>query len=269
MADKSGNDYDHALISNFQFRRSGNGYTMRFYNHILTLALSLTFLLYAHLPANAKNLLTNGGFDSTNPPLSGWKYNYEDTGNSNWKNNHLYVALTNIPGAREHALDLRANKGLLWGGSTPLLLGSGTGEGQGIMVDSDPVPVEPNGKYRLTVSARSTGCNARIFAEGYRWRPGIKPHAKPKLAELRKCYRFPLVNFQGGTPGTRSDVTENWKRASLEFPEGKMSPLAKESFDKVLFLVVHIIAIDLYNVNVPDDELFHLYVDDVVLERLN
>lgn len=230
---------------------------MRSYNYILLLALSAMFLLSAHRLAGAKNLLVNGGFDSTNPPLAGWKYNYEDTGNSNWTSNHLYVAITNIPGAEKYALDLRANKYLLWE------------LGQGIMVDSYPVPVEPNGKYRLTASARSTGCNARIFVEGYRWRPGIKPHPAPKLAELRKCYRFPLINFKGGTPGTKSNVTETWTRASYTFPEGKMTPLGKQSFDKIQFLVVHIIAIDLYNVDVPDDKFFNLYVDDVVLERLN
>ena len=243
---------------------------MRPNNYAVLFAILIIFLSNGHhLPAGAKNLLTNGGFDCTNPPFAGWKYNYVDTGNSNWTNNHLYVSLTNIPGAQEYALDLCANKGLLWGGSQPLIRGIGTGEGQGIMVDSDPVPVEPNGKYRLTVSARSTGCNARIFAEGYRWRPGIKPHAKPRLAELRKCYRFPLINFKGETPGKFSFVGETWKRASYTFPEGKMTPLGKESFDKVQFLVVHIIAMDLYDLNVPEDKLFHLYVDDVVLERLN
>lgn len=231
--------------------------SMQSNNYMIALALSAMLLLNAYPSAAAKNLLVNGGFDSTNPPLAGWKYNYEDTGNSNWTNNHLYVAITNIPGAQKYALDLRANKSLLWT------------IGQGIMVDSDPVPVEPNGKYRLTVSARSTGCNARIFVEGYRWRPGIKPHPKPKLAELRKCYRFPLINFKGGTPGRMSYVGETWTRASLSFPEGKLTPLAKESFDKIQFLSVHIIAIDLYDSNVPEDEFFHLYVDDVVLERLN
>ena len=230
---------------------------MRPKNHAVFLVILGMFLSNAHFSAGAKNLITNGGFDSTNPPLSGWKYNYEDTGNSNWTSNHAYVAITNIQGAQGYALDLRANKTLLWS------------IGQGIMVDSDPVPVEPNGKYRLTVSARSTGCNARIFVEGYRWRPGIKPHSKPRLAELRKCYRFPLVNFKGETPGKKSFVGETWKRASQDFPEGKMTPLGKESFDKVQFLVVHIIAIDLYDTSVPDDEFFHLYVDDVVVERLN
>jgi len=230
---------------------------MRFHNYAALFALSIMFLLKANLPADARNLLVNSGFDNTNPPLSGWKYNYEDTGNKNWADNHLYVALTNIPGAKEYALDLSANKSILWT------------IGQGIMVDSDPVPVQPNGKYRLTASARSTGCNARIFVEGYRWRPGIKPHPDPKLAELRKCYRFPLINFKGGTPGTMSCVDETWKRASITFPDGKLTPLAKENFDKILFLVVHIIAIDLYDLNVPEDKFFHLYVDDVVLERLN
>ena len=47
-----------------------------------------------------------------------------------------------------------------------------------------------------------------------------------------------------------------------------MTPLGKESFDKVQFLVVHIIALG-WNGDVPEDKVFYLYVDDVVLERVN
>lgn len=246
---------------------------MRMHNYVVLFAFIVMSLLETSLLAGTKNLLVNGGFDSTNPPLAGWKYNYEDTGNEHWAANHLYVSLTNIPGAEKYALDLCANKGLLWGGHKPLILGVGEGAGQGVMVDSDPVPIEPKGKYRFSASARSTGCNARILVEGYRWRPGIKPHSNPKLAELRKCYRFPVLKFRVLPPeekeGNMSYVDESWKSASQTFPDSNLTPLAKESFDKIQFLVVHIIAIDLYNAHVPEDKFFHLYVDDVVLERLN
>lgn len=226
-------------------------------SHRLAAALCALTLLCSGGSLRGVNLVVNGSFDNTNSPLFGWKYNYEDTGNSNYSNNHHYVSVTNFESGKSQVLDLRANWSLLWK------------VGQGVMVDSDPIPVAPNGRFKLTVSARSTGCNARIFVEGYRWRPGIKPHPKPKLEELRKCYRFPLINFEGGTPGTMSMVGETWKRASQIFPEGKMTKLGKESFDRVQFLVVHIIAIDLYNPNVPPEDWFHLYVDDVVVERLN
>ena len=219
----------------------------------LFLILSI-FLFNACPPAGAKNLLVNGGFDSTNPPFAGWKYNYETYDNSWWKDNHLFVALTNIPGAQNYALDLHADN---------FRLGN-----QGAFVDSYPVPMELNGKYRLTASARSTGCDARIMVEGYRWKPGIKPHPNPKLEELRKCYKFHVLNLRGGTPGIMSGVSKTWQRGSITFPEDKLAPLARENVNKVQFMVVHIIALG-WDSSVPDDYFFYLYVDDVVLEQLN
>jgi len=158
-------------------------------------------------------------------------------------------------GAKNHVLDIRANEYLLW------ILG------QGVMVDSDPIPVAPGGRYKLTISAKTTGCDCRILVEGYRWRPGIKPHANPKLKEVRKCYRFAQVYFGPEKAGTMGGIREaqGWTTASQTFPDVKITKLAMESFNKVQFLVVHIIAIN----GGKDPEWVHLYVDDVELERIN
>ncbi|MBI2438119.1 MAG: hypothetical protein HYV36_04820, partial [Lentisphaerae bacterium] len=192
---------------------------------------------------------------ATNEFLFGWKYNYEDTGNSLLAKNHEYVTVTDED-AREHVLDLRANDALL---NLP---------GQGVLVDSYPIPVTPGGRYKLTVTAKTTGADCRILAEGYRWRPGVKPHANPRLAELRKCYKFAQVFFNPEKAGTMGGInpSQGWVTAAQTFPEEHMSKLAQETFSRVQFLVVHIIAI---GGSCPPDGWVHLYVDDVKLERIN
>ena len=203
------------------------------------------------------NLVVNGHFSDTNEFLRGWKYNYEDTGNELFAANHTYVSVTN-EGSKQHVLSLRANDALI-----------GI---QGVQVDSDPIPVAPGGRYKLTVSAKTTWPDCRILAEGYRWRPGIKPHANPKLAELRKCYRFTQVYFGAEKAGTMGGITNAigcWSRASQTFPDEKMSKLAQESFNKVQFLVIHIIAIGNWPKSPDVPEWIYLYVDDVNLERIN
>ncbi|MBU1856378.1 MAG: hypothetical protein KKC28_05290 [Verrucomicrobia bacterium] len=216
---------------------------------------SAFFLLTASAGWAGSNLVVNGHFSDTNEFLPGWKYNYEDTGNELMADNHIHVAVTN-EGSKNHVLALQANKILLWE------------IGQGVMVDSDPIPVAPGGRYKLTVSAKTTGPNCRILVEGYRWRPGIKPHAHPKLKEMRKCYRFAQVYFGAEKAGTMGGILPamGWSKASQTFPDAKMTKLALESFNKVQFLVIHIAA---FNGTWKDPEWVYLYVDNVKLERIN
>ncbi|MCX6993499.1 MAG: hypothetical protein NT011_10205 [Kiritimatiellaeota bacterium] len=215
---------------------------------------SAFFLLSASAWAGS-NLVVNGHFSDTNEFLHGWKYNYEDTGNELMAANHTHVAVTN-EGSKNHVLALQANKILLWD------------IGQGVMVDSDPIPVAPGGRFKLTISAKSTGPNCRILVEGYRWKPGVKPHAHPKLKEVRKCYRFAQVYFGAEKAGTMGGISPamGWTKASQTFPDEKMTKLALESFDKVQFLVIHIAA---FSGTWKDPEWVYLYVDDVELERIN
>ena len=209
-------------------------------------------MVLSSLACAGSNLVVNGSFDNTNDPLSNWTYKY-DTGNALVASNALHVAVTN-DGARPHVLALTADYNILWV------------IGQGVMVDSDPIPLQPGGKYKLTISARSTGPNCRILVEGYRWRPGIKPHPHPALSELRKCYRFNQVYFGPDKTGNFGNVGPNWDRASQTFPEDKLSPLAQESYNKIQFLIIHIIAINVINSEVAKGGDYSLFVDDVVLE---
>ncbi len=202
------------------------------------------------------NLVVNGHFNDTNEFLRGWKYNYVDTGNELFASNHTYVAVTNESG-KPHVLALRANDALI-----------GI---QGVQVDSYPIAVAPGGRFKLTVSAKTTWPDCRILVEGYRWKPGVKPHANPQLAEMRKCYRFTQVYFGAEKAGTMGGIKREmgWRTASQTFPDEKKDKLAQEKFDQVQFLVVHIIAIGNWPKSPEVPEWIFLYVDDVNLERIN
>jgi len=216
---------------------------------------SAFFLMTSSVAWAGSNLIVNGHFADTNEFLPGWKYNYEDTGNELLAANHTHVSVTN-EGSENHVLALQANGDLL------------SNVGQGVMVDSDPIPFAPDGRYKLTVSAKTTGPDCRILVEGYRWRPGVKPHANPKLKEMRKCYRFAQVYFGPEKAGTMGGIrpAQGWTKAAHTFPDAKMNKLALESFNKIQFLVIHIIAI---GGSWKDPEWVYLYVDDVELERIN
>lgn len=229
--------------------------TMKAMNILSWPILISTCLLMSSAALAGSNLVINGHFSDTNGFLPGWKYNYEDTGNSLLAKNHEYVSVINLDG-RQHVLDLRADFGML------------QGAGQGVTVDSYPIPATPGGRYKLTVTAKSGGPDCRILVEGYRWRPGVKPHAKPTLAELRKCYRFAQVFFGPEKSGTWGGIKPalGWTTASQTFPTEPMSKDAREKFEQIQFLVVHIFAI---GGTCPPGGWVHLYVDDVQLERLN
>jgi hypothetical protein len=128
-------------------------------------------------------------------------------------------------------------------------------------VDSFPVPVKPGGRFRLTLTARSTGPGIRTLVEGYQWRPGVKPHANPDISELRKCFKSEVVTFGSQVGGSRSSVGKGWETADIVFPAENPTALAVDKLSKMEFLIVHIVAIDGGEGTV--------YVDDVKLEQIS
>lgn len=194
------------------------------------------------------NLLLNGGFDHPDDPLYGWKYKYDLEGESFYFTNHERVSVIQ-EGTRKGVLSLYGNMQILFD------------TGQGTKVDSFPVRVEPGGRYKLSVTARSTGPSTRILIEGYKWKPGIKPHGNPQLHELRKCYKSRLVYFGGQKGGDISKVGKSWQTASQIVPDPGTPELGQKMFNQAEFLVVHIVAID--------GSEGALLVDEVHLERLN
>jgi hypothetical protein len=198
----------------------------------------------------ASNLVVNGSFDHPDDPLYGWRYKYDREGESWYFNNHEHVKVVEEFAGRKKVL-------ALWGDYAILQV-----PGQGTKVDSLPIPVEKGARYRLTVTARTTGPSSRILAEGYQWRPGIKPHPNPEWHELRKCYKSELIYFGKDEGGTMSSPSRsNWETASVLFPPASPTPLAKNILAKMEFVVIHIIAIG--------GSEGTLYVDEVRLEKVS
>ncbi len=216
----------------------------------------LVGLLLAACAQAGDNLLINGNFDAPQGPLYGWKYNYEDTENPFYTNNHAFVRVVDAVAGKKNVLELKATGSML----------SNPAGGQGVMIDSHVIPVRPGARYELTASAMSTGGDCRILCEGYNWKPGIKPHANPNLLELRKCYMFSPILFGGKRSASAGGVKASWTRASQTFPGEELSKLAKEKFDKVKFIVVHIVSIA--GDNLEPDKIYYLYVKDVVLKQI-
>jgi len=195
-----------------------------------------------------ENLVVNGSFDNPTNALQGWKTKYDLPGESWYAENDKHVSVVEHDGSQKKVL-------ALWGDYAILQV-----PGQGTQADSDPIPYTPGSHYRFSALARSTGPNSRILVEGYRWRPGIKPHPQPALHELRKCYRFGQLYYGEEQSVPKSAAGPAWQRAASTFPEKKTTKLQQSMLDQIQFLVVHIVAI---GGNEGD-----LFVDDVRLEKV-
>jgi hypothetical protein len=204
----------------------------------------------------ATNLLFNGSFDNRNDPLAGWVYDYAWSGNSWYRDNKKHVSIVPAEGGRKQVLRLSATRQILWG------------DGQGVKVDSKPVPFDPEASHKLSLYARTAartsnpGPNCRVYIEGYDWKPGIKPHDNPDLSELRKVYKQGSGNilyFGAAKSGPFSNPTEAWSMGTCVFPGKNSSEEGGKHLKQIKFICVHIVAIDGW-----DGDLF---VDDVVLEK--
>jgi len=207
---------------------------------------ALVFALSVSPAVGATNLVRNGSFDDPADRLAGWKYRYDRPGESWYAENHTRVSVVDKDGARTTVLRLHGTDAIL---NVP---------GQGVQVNSKPIPVDINGKFRFSAWVRGTGPQCRILLEGYRWSPRVKPHPDPELHELRKCYRFSLLYFGAEQAGETSPAGREWKQASMTFPSPNPSELARQSLKEIQFLVVHIVAI----AGSEGD----LFVDDVRIE---
>jgi hypothetical protein len=217
--------------------------------HAMRLLLMMVLIAGANLSQGASNLLPNGSFDDKNDPLANWKYKYDTEGESWYFKNHEFVKVEPSVEGRSGVLALFGTQDMV------------AGTGQGTKVDSFPIPVKPGGRFRLTMTARSSGPGTRTLVEGYMWRPGVKPHANPDISELRKCFKFELIQFGSVKAGDHSEVGRTWKTASVTFPGENPTELASGLLRKVEFLIVHIVAIF--------GGEGTLYVDDVKVEQLS
>ncbi len=223
------------------------------------LAVSMSFMILL-LTANAtaqswrrgQNLMHNGSFDDEDDPLSGWTYNYSflyqreatQFDSRHYEENHERVQVVEHESGRRNVLRLDANPPA------------------GTKVDGPPIPIDPNGRYRLSMHAKTTGPDVRLIIETYYWRPGIRPHdGIPKLTELRRTFRSKPVYFGSQRDGKFSRVTSRWAEGVREFPDKEMSRQARRAWERSEFAVLHVVAIQ----GEPTGSLF---IDDVVLERI-
>ncbi len=198
------------------------------------------------------NLLVNGSFDNAEDPLKGWVRDFQFTGNTWYTNNHTRVSVISQDGAHRSVLRLTGTRDIFWG------------SGQGVKVDSEPIPFDPNCSYHLSAEARTTeGPNCRIYIQGFQWKPGVKPNTAPTLADLRLAYKQGSGNllYFGTTKheGPFSNVTKSWQRGETTFPSANPTSAALAALKRVEFIIVHIVAIDGHDGD--------LLVDNVVLEK--
>ncbi len=235
----------------------------------------------------SSNLMVNGSFEDG---LKGWRYQYNQHGGESWyADNDKMVSIVDRMDGKVSVLAIKPTYSKTW------LEG-------GVKVDSAPIPIDSTGgaKYRLTVTAKSTGPNCRILLEGYKWRPGIKPHDNPDWTELRREYKFAQVYFTGSGKGgavkveTKSKgtltgkpqagpggedaagsgdfggVKKMWSTGSTTFPDEHMTELAKGMYEQCKFVCLHVVGIGMI-IGVDEykkrDDCY-LYVDDIKLERI-
>jgi hypothetical protein len=222
------------------------------------------------------NLLKNGSFEHG---VDNWRYKFDLEGESFYTNNHNCVTVVPEAEGKQNVLKLHGTHLEL---QVP---------GAGVRMDSDPVPIKPNGRFKLSALAKSSGPNCRILIWGYKWKPGFKPHPNPSLPELRECYHSRQIYFTtpktatygGGADGRPltavygvgdfGGVTNDWKEAYVIFPNptgwkqttisdrtGKKVTLGQELWESVEFLSVHLLAIN----GTPGD----LFVKEVRLEKI-
>ena len=183
--------------------------------------------------AQAGDVVVNGGFDDKSEPLKGWNTDFRWTGKEIFSNNHRFVDVLSKDGGRKNILRIRVP--------------AETIARQGVMVESDPIPFDPESRYTLAVDARTTGPDCRVFLEGYRKKRGTRKDRTPNLSELRKVFRQAagrMVYFGSAKSGNTSAPTKNWSTGKAEiFPQKELSKLAQEHVGNIEYLVIHILGI--------------------------
>ena len=128
-----------------------------------------------------KNLLCNGSFENTNDVFKGWFYKYDLPGESWYFDNHKHVDVVKEYKGRKNVVRM-------WGDITKI-----TDRGEGVQIDSEYIPYEKNGRYRMSLFACTTGPDCRIYFIGYCWKPGVKRDHIPFRGEVRRVYKSQVM----------------------------------------------------------------------------
>ena len=158
------------------------------------------------------NLLFNGSFNHTNHPLEGWNYDYSWDGNKNYASNHKAIKVLKSHKSHQSVCSI--------------------GPRYWTKIDSKPIKYE-QGKRLICKMDISGGSATRIFFNGWKWKPGVRPNADPKLGELRMSYKSkPILGGGGG----------GWKKITFSVPGfNQQSDLAMKSLRYVRWVTVHCI----------------------------
>ena len=199
-------------------------------------------LVLARPSLGAENLLKNrnGGFEQG---LTNWLVHFPD--HDFLKNNHQLVSV--VPdGSRPHVLKF--------------VLSRTVTDNWGVQALSLPVRIDPKKRYKLTVSARTTGPSGRIYVMGKQWHPKAVRSETPTNAEVRDAFKGSIMSF-AGEKGTAqfSNVKHSWATESVEIPPRNMTELAYSHWKKCLFLEVHLVGIG--------GTAGEFFLDDVKLEE--
>jgi len=174
----------------------------------------------------AGNLCFNGSFNNSPDPLKGWTYDYTFLGNKNYMDNHTKVSAEAKGGGRSSVLRIKSTSNA------------------GAKIESKPIPFESG--YRYTCKMKVKDGPVRIYFTGYKWKPGIRPHADPAIGELRTIYKSKAY----------AEKKKGWHTVEIKLPGVKASPLSIKHLSKVRFITVYIWT------------LGDIYVDDVEVTRV-
>ena len=172
-----------------------------------TAIFSFLVLTFAAGQAYAEDILKNGGFDKG---FEDWNTDYAWTGNKHYVGNKDRVSIVDRDGTRKNIAKI-----------------SPAGDA-GAKIESIPIKFEPG--YRYTCELDVKGGPYRIYFAGYKWKPGIRPHDKPKLGELRMIYKSKASAASAGS----------WKKEKLELPGVKLSAQAKKHLKYVRYVTVYV-----------------------------
>ncbi|MBO7654997.1 MAG: hypothetical protein J6U40_08745 [Kiritimatiellae bacterium] len=232
--------------------KTGNYTGMVWFCAALALAFSVCAQTMRSLKQEPPNLLSNGDFEDEEDPLKGWTYVFDN--NKHYLKNHQYVSVTaDTDSSRPHVLKLDATD-------------HDVCVNQGVQIYSPPVRFDPKKLYKVSLSARSTGPKCRIYAIGYRWKPGAKKSNHPEFSDLREAVRFQPIYFNNAKTGQFSFVPKQWKRAERLIPTHDRSELQQTHLENCEWLMLKILALDATGVDKCDEGI--LYVDDVKIQEI-
>ncbi len=107
---------------------------------------------------------------------------------------------------------------------------------------SRPFPLDPGCRYRLEAVLHNIKGNARVFVDGYRWKPGVKPHAGlPLPAEMELVWRSPPLVYKHALAWSLRDQDLAhpppgvFAQSRVAFPDLELPPADRRAWQQVQF----------------------------------